>query len=89
MFELFQNYPNPFNPTTSLQYKLASTSKIRLTIHNVLGQLIAVLVNSEQAAGLHNVTWNASTSSGIYYYRLEATNGTERFVQMKKMLLLK
>jgi hypothetical protein len=58
----------------------------------VLGQVVKELINSEQQAGVQTVVWNANVSSGIYFYRLEATSldsPSKRFVETKKMLLLK
>jgi hypothetical protein len=58
----------------------------------MLGQQVALLVNGEQEAGYHEIKWQASIASGIYFYRFEAvdvTNPNNRFVQVKKMLLLK
>jgi hypothetical protein len=72
---LFQNYPNPFNPTTSIRYLLARSSTVNLSIHNILGQTISVLINERQDAGEHTVTWNAqskSVPSGVYFVRLSA-----------------
>jgi hypothetical protein len=92
LFLLKQNYPNPFNPSTSIEYALSSRSRIKLQIFNILGQTVAELVGSEQNAGYQSVVWNANVSSGIYFYRLEATSiddPSKRFVETKKMLLLK
>jgi hypothetical protein len=91
-FQLDQNYPNPFNPSTTIQYRLPTRSSVRLVIYNVLGQIVNELVNTEQQAGYQSVIWNANVSSGLYFYRLEATsldNPSKRFVETKKMLLLK
>jgi fibronectin type 3 domain-containing protein len=91
-FALSQNFPNPFNPSTTLQYGLPVMSHVKLRIYNVLGQLVAELVNGEQSAGWYQVKWNANVSTGIYFYRIEAvdvTNSNNRLVQVKKMLLLK
>jgi hypothetical protein len=91
-YRLFQNYPNPFNPSTTIQYGLPARSTVRLVIYNVLGQVVSDLVNTEQSAGWNQVVWNANVSSGIYFYRLEATsldNPSKRFVETKKMLLLR
>jgi hypothetical protein len=85
-FGLDQNYPNPFNPTTTIRYSLPSSAQVKLTIHDILGREIAMLVNEEQSAGWKEVEWNASRqSSGIYFYKLTA--GT--FVETKKMMVLK
>jgi len=85
-YHLSQNYPNPFNPSTKIRFAVPTGSDVKLTVYNILGQQIEVLVNSFRNAGTYEVTWNASNlSSGIYIYRLEG-NGT---VISKKMTLLK
>jgi len=90
-YELNSNYPNPFNPSTSIRYGLPAESNVRLQIYNILGQLVASLVNEKQPAGYQSVIWNANVASGIYFYRLEAVSATDgkTFVDVKKMLLLK
>jgi hypothetical protein len=92
VFSLDQNYPNPFNPSTTLRYGLPGQSSVRLVIYNVLGQIVKELINGEQQAGYQSVVWNANVSSGIYFYHLEAAavdDPSKRFVETKKMLLLK
>ena len=85
-FVLKPNYPNPFNPTTNIQFDLALTGKVKLTVFNQLGQQVAVLVNETMQAGAHKVTWNASDMpSGLYFTKLEAGNT----VYTQKMLLIK
>jgi hypothetical protein len=85
-YTLTQNYPNPFNPSTSIQYALPQASNVKLTVYNVLGQEVAVLVNGLKSAGTHQVNWNANDlTSGIYVYRLEAGAN----IITKKMTLLK
>jgi hypothetical protein len=91
-YTLGHNFPNPFNPSTTIKYGLPSRSTVQLVVYNVLGQVIADLVNTEQQAGIQSVVWNATVSSGLYFYRLEATsldNPSKRFVETKKMILLK
>lgn len=74
-FALYQNYPNPFNPQTTLRYDLAGRTHVRLAVFNVVGQLMAVLVDAEQEAGHYRVTLNASGwPSGLYFVRLVAGN---------------
>ena len=83
---LKQNYPNPFNPTTNIEYALSKSVHVQLRVYNMLGQLVATLVDQKQAGGNHHVTFDASRlSSGLYIYRLTAGN----FIQTKKMILLK
>ena len=85
-FSLKQNYPNPFNPSTNISYMLKNSGKVRLSVYDLLGREVAVLANEIQAAGQHEVKFSANgLSSGIYFYKLQATNG----VITKKMLLMK
>ena len=85
-YSLEQNYPNPFNPSTTIKYSLADAGNVKLTIYDVIGNEIAVLVNSYQASGKYVVNWNGSKyASGIYFYRIE----TQKFNLVKKMVLIK
>jgi subtilisin family serine protease/photosystem II stability/assembly factor-like uncharacterized protein len=91
-FALEQNYPNPFNPTTNIRFQVPSRSRVKLTIYNMLGQQIAEVVNKEFGAGSYEQVWVGTVSSGIYFYRIEAVpvdNAGKRFVDVKKMILLK
>jgi len=74
-FDLKQNYPNPVNASTTIAYDVPEVSHVRLTVYDALGRTVATLVDEEMAAGRHTVTWDArDTSSGTYFYRLEARN---------------
>ena len=77
-FRLLQNYPNPFNPATRIEYSLPVQSYVRLSVYNVLGQLVANLVGNIQESGVQHVEWNAAGApSGIYFYQLDATSLTD------------
>lgn len=85
-FGLNQNYPNPFNPRTMISYRLSKKGMARLSVYDVLGREIEVLVNQVQNAGTYTVTFTADElGSGLYFYRLEV----EDRVFTKKMSLLK
>jgi hypothetical protein len=85
-YELYQNYPNPFNPSTTISFTTPRRGHVALKIFDILGREVATLVDGELEGGSHQATFDASKiSSGIYFYRLQA----ERFVSVKKMLLLK
>jgi hypothetical protein len=76
-FALEQNYPNPFNPTTQIRYSIPATGPVRLTVHNLLGQTVATLVNQTKSAGTHSLAFNASGfPSGMYIYRLVTQQGS-------------
>jgi len=85
-YQLYQNYPNPFNPTTTISYRLKTAQQVHVTIYDILGRRVAVLVDQKESAGLHTITFDASRlSSGLYFYRLR----TKNFTSIKKMILLK
>jgi len=89
--KLEQNYPNPFNPTTTINFSLSHNSWVHLKVYNILGQEIAVLLNSQTSVGNHSVTFNADKlPAGIYLYKLTTfgINGSP-FTSVKKMLLEK
>lgn len=94
-FTLQQNYPNPFNPTTLIQFSLPSEAEVKLTVFNMLGKEIKTLFSGKAQSGSYMYTWdgnndqNVNMPSGFYLYRLEASNGSEKFTQTRKMLLLK
>ncbi len=85
-YSLSQNYPNPFNPSTTISYSVPSSEKVVLKVFNILGRVVATLVNSQVSAGMHNMVFNASNlASGVYFYQIQAGN----FVATKKLILLK
>jgi hypothetical protein len=85
-YALEQNYPNPFNPSTEISFELPRASLVQLTVFNVLGQVVTVLVNEQLPAGYHSVSWDAAAfASGLYLYRLD----TGEFAQTRKMLLIR
>ena len=85
-FNLSQNYPNPFNPSTNIKYSLPSSSNVVLKIYDVSGKEVKTLISSEQPAGVHNYSFNASDlASGIYFYSLRAG----KYTQTRKMILMK
>ena len=89
-YNLSQNYPNPFNPTTKINFDLPKDSKVSLTVYDLLGREIIKLVNNVfRTAGSYTIEFNAgSLSSGVYFYRLE-TEGENKFIMAKRMILIK
>jgi len=85
-FKLDQNYPNPFNPITKIQFEIPLSQHVKLNVYNVAGQLVERLADKSFEAGRHSLQWNAvGLSSGVYFLRMEAEEGT----LYRKMILLK
>lgn len=85
-FVLEQNYPNPFNPSTLIKYSIPQDGFVSLNVYNLLGEIVATLVNGKQEAGRYEIDFDASgLSSGIYVYNLKSGN----LNSVKKMLLVK
>jgi hypothetical protein len=84
-FELGQNYPNPFNPSTVIKFALPQAAHVTLTIYNLLGKEVAVLVDETLPAGRYEKQWEArGLPSGVYLYRLQAGS----LMQTKKLVLM-
>ncbi len=93
-FKLAQNYPNPFNPSTNISYTIPSDARVTLTIYDVTGRKVAVLINGAvKSSGSHLYTFDASKlASGMYLYRLQVSpkSGSQAsYTQTRKMILLK
>ncbi|MBN8585179.1 MAG: T9SS type A sorting domain-containing protein [Ignavibacteria bacterium] len=85
-YALYTNYPNPFNPKTSIRYDIGGNSFVKISVYNLLGQLINVLVNESKVAGNYSVDFDGSNlPSGLYIYKIEAGD----YIESKKMLLIK
>jgi hypothetical protein len=85
-YALSQNYPNPFNPSTTIKFQLPRASQVNLTVFDIVGRDVSVLVNDRRDAGVHEVRFDASgLSSGVYFCRLQAGD----FTQTKRLLLLR
>jgi hypothetical protein len=85
-FKLYDNYPNPFNPGTMIRYDIPRTSWVKITIYDIPGRVVEILVNEKKPAGSYETHWDGTNySSGVYFYKMETTGYTES----KKMLMLK
>lgn len=86
-FALHQNYPNPFNPVTNITYSVANTSNVKISVYDINGREVSVLINKLMTAGNYSVQWNANGfASGVYFCKMlvNGVNSIER-----KMVLLK
>jgi carboxypeptidase T len=85
-YALYQNYPNPFNPVTKINFDLPQNSYVKLSLFDILGREVSVLVNENLSAGKYEYELNAANlSSGAYFYKLE----TSKFTDVKRMIISK
>jgi|GEM_PF-4341268 len=90
-FKLYPNYPNPFNPSTTIRFDLVKPTHVRLSIHNLVGQGIVVLLDENCTAGTHEVRWDGCDAlhqlmpTGVYLFKIEA----DPYHRIGKLLLLK
>ncbi len=90
-FALGNNYPNPFNPTTTISYSVPVAADINISVFNVIGQHVTTLASGRHDAGMYEVVWDGTStsgttvSSGVYFYKMTGTDKPET----KKMMFLK
>ena len=85
-YKLENNYPNPFNPSTKIKFSLPQNSAVKLSVYDISGKSVAILINDKLNAGYYEFEFEGSNlSSGIYFYKIEAGS----FSDVRKMILLK
>jgi hypothetical protein len=83
---LTQNYPNPFNPTTMIKFGIPKSGMVKLSVFDILGREVAIILNSELKAGNYEINFNASQlAAGVYFYKLSSGD----FTDTRKMILVK
>ncbi len=87
-FKLHNSYPNPFNSTTNIRFDIADAGMVKLSVFNLLGQEVAVLIDKHMEAGQQKTVWKTdhlNLSSGLFLVRLESND----MVQMSKLMYVK
>ena len=85
-FSLKQNYPNPFNPVTKIGFHIPNDGYAKLTVYDITGKEISVLIEGELKQGRFDADFDGSNfPSGVYFYRLQ----TNEFSSTRKMILIK
>lgn len=91
-FVLQEAYPNPFNPSTRIRFGLPEPSRIKLDVHNMLGNVVAELINGERGRGFYELQWHAENlPSGVYLIRMyaESLESSKRFITSRKAVFVK
>ena len=90
-FSLYQNYPNPFNPITTINYDLPENKHVKITIYNLLGKQIKILVNKYKPPGCYEAKWAGTdrfgkqVANGVYLVIMQTRN----FSQARKIVYIK
>ena len=85
-YQLSEAYPNPFNVSTNIEYTLPSDGRVRLTVYNLRGRVVRVLVDEFQSRGTHLVRFRGDNlASGVFLIRFTAENYSE----VKKVILVR
>ena len=90
-FSLYQNYPNPFNPITTINYDLPENKHVKITIYNMLGKQIKILVNKYKPPGRYEAKWAGTdrfgkqVANGVYLVIMQTRN----FSQARKIVYIK
>lgn len=85
-FSLKQNYPNPFNPSTTIEFSVPRSGLVTLSVYDLLGREVEIILNQHMNPGHHKVQWNATNvPSGVYFVRMKA----DGFPQTRKVTVLK
>ena len=83
---LLPAYPNPFNPVTNISFVIENESNIKVSIFDIRGREVDVLVNGLTGRGEHSIIWDAADySSGIYYVQIIS----QQYAETQKIMLIK
>ncbi|MBD3224448.1 MAG: DUF1565 domain-containing protein [Caldithrix sp.] len=99
-YSISSNYPNPFNPSTTIEYTLPKTSRIKTVIYNLVGQKVKTYSDLDKHSGIHSLTWDGHNDSGMdvpsglyilhfYAESLDDEDNKSVFTKSIKMLLLR
>ena len=86
------NDPNPFNPSTKIKFALPFDSRVKISIYNILCELVDVILDEVRSTGYHDIQFNGlNMSSGMYIYTIQArsVDGKRDYSSVKKMMLVK
>ena len=89
-YYLHQNFPNPFNPSTRIGWEMLKNEFVNITVYDISGKVVKILVNSVQSSGINSIIWNGTNHkniqvpSGLYFYTIVS----DSYFSTKKMILL-
>jgi hypothetical protein len=88
--EMSQNYPNPSNPKSKIDYQIPFDGKVSIKVYDITGREVVTLINTDQQAGYYTTEFDGTNlASGIYFYRIIAEGGGQKFIKTLKMVIVK
>jgi hypothetical protein len=90
-FTVSNPFPNPFNAVTTISYSLPVAGDVRISVYNVLGQVVFEQTLMNQSPGNRTFTWNGKDSamdpvnSGVYFIKISGGNNS----MIRKALYIK
>tara|TARA_B110000438_G_scaffold26004_1_gene24634 strand:+ start:7068 stop:8591 length:1524 start_codon:yes stop_codon:yes gene_type:complete len=85
-FGIIKSYPNPFNPVVTISFAVPSSTDVKMTIYNIIGKQVGIILNKEIFTGVQYVTWDAKNQpSGVYFIKMTS----DKFTETQKVILLK
>ena len=90
-YYLSNNYPNPFNPVTTINYQIPENTHVQISVYNILGQKVKILMNKKQETGQYTIQWDGlntkteQVGSGVYFIIFK----TDNYTKIQKMVLLR
>lgn len=89
-FKLVTNFPNPFNSRTIIRYQIPIVSYVTFKVYDPLVREVFTLVDEEKSPGSYQLEFNADgLSSGIYFCTMIADYHSGKYVNHRKLVLMK
>jgi hypothetical protein len=87
-YYLGNNTPNPFDASTQIEYKIPANGNVHLSVFNILGKEVAVLVDQQQSAGTYQVTFDRKgLASGVYLYKLKVSDENGEYLKTRTLII--
>ncbi|MCB2204618.1 exo-alpha-sialidase [bacterium] len=74
-FALDQNFPNPFTEWSNVQFSVPIMSRVRISLHDILGRELLTLLDETRDQGTYTLRINGSQlSAGSYLCRMQTAD---------------
>lgn len=89
-FSMSQNYPNPGNPKCKINFEIPVDGRVSVKVYDMLGREVITLIDDYRNADYYTIEFDGSNiASGVYFYRITAEGGSQKFTKTMKMIIVK